>query len=78
MNYAQGIQESAPTPTLSVCLPVQVNKLIRNLLRLPKLACSSPFLLFYVRRDDNIRRDKGSRSQKKFKVSGNRRISSTS
>lgn len=26
MSYAQGIQESTPTPALSVCLPVQVNK----------------------------------------------------
>lgn len=31
--------------------------LIRNLLRLPKLACPRPFLLLYLRREGSIRRD---------------------
>lgn len=52
MNYLQGVQVSTPClalARLSVCLPVTV-MLIRNLLRLPKLACPSPFLLLYVKR----------------------------
>lgn len=60
MNYLQGVQVSTPRPALAhltVCLPVVV-MLIGNLVSLPKLACPSPFLLFYVRRNDIVEETK--------------------
>jgi len=71
MNYLQGVQVSTPRlalARLSVCLPVMV-MLIRNLLRLPKLACPSPFLLLYVKRNDTVGRDKGSSSRDQRRTS---------